>query len=768
MANDPTVQWALANPLGILISEAADAWQSGHVNDVLNLANGALLAASETGGVWLINENGTTLPLSDDWQNPDINCLAQGPDGEHHIFAGGTNGLIRETNLGEALPLLAWQEVTNPLPSEAGDVKRLLVIPRLRRLIAACKGGLYWSVIPATAPKRGCLMPFGKQPPRAPYNWKRAIMDGASSKQGYWDAAIGSTGKNQNRIALEDRRVITIVAGSFLSGGLFVGQWHDTDDLVLRPATVHNPDGTDATALFALMGGTCAVSSCETSPSVVYATCSFRAATGRLFRVLRSGDGGQTWGIGKGFVSNLEDDLWNVAGEQGRDWNNCIAASPTFTNLVALGWGAVFISADSGESWNQVQDDNHLHADIHSVRFAPEGADWAKDLYVGSDGGVARIDMDQYLKGAPAFSQSNYNRFLPTLQCYSTLIRQFWGTLAASPAVTDLIATGSQDNSNLYCVASSAAPTPWTNMDGGDGGWTAFLNGGELLHNVMGEPVTISSFDASGRPVASAPIWINQPVGLPSEMKGPVGERVKNPTFQNELGKSLVAVASPNNHQVFGLFADDASALLYHWGFLGAIPEGETITALGSFSGRTIHLGTYGKMYALDTKSGKVTELTVAVIPKDPSAKLVMGSINRIVYFSESEAFASLNGVSETVQIFSPSTGFSSMVTTSYYVLRLAQSTWTITSGNGLPNEAMYGLEAVQLPSSRFSRALFVSLNRGVYISREEGNAWEEASLNLPRMPHGGDLRFVSFATTPDAFLYLGTFGRSVWRAKLR
>ncbi len=769
MANDPTVKWSLANPFGIRINEEADGWHSGHVNDILDLANGNLLAATQMGGVWLVNTNGTTLPLSDAWAVPDINCLLQGPDDEHHIFAGCNQGIIRETDLGEAVPLLAWKEITNPLPPDAGDVKRLLHIRGLRMIIAACTKGLFWATIPATNPKRGCLMPFSKPPVRPLYNWQRARMDSAPSDQGFWDAALASTKGSINRSTLEDKNLFTIVAGSYMSGGLFVGQFNSAGILVMRPSTIHNDDGTDATGLFTLMGS-CSVASAESSANFVYAACSWHISDARLFRILRSKDGGQSWGICEGFLPNSDDDLSAAAGEHGRDWNNCITVSPNMVNLVAFGWEAVFISPDSGTNWIQASDDRHLHADVHSLRFSPAGSVWAKDLYVGSDGGVARIDMDLLLDKSPDYCQSNYNMFLPTLQCYSTLIRDFWGTITASAAIPHLVATGSQDNSNLYSLASPGSSTPWINMEGGDGGWTAFVNGNTLLHNIMAEPVTATRFDTTGGGLKSAGIAINKAPDDPLEIKGPVAEPVKSPEFRNELGQLIVAFVSPNDNKVYAVYTDDEASVQYHLGLIGNVPLGETITALGSFNGSSLHLSAAGKMYVMDVKNGSIKNLPVEIPKKDPDSIVTPGSVNRIVFFNAEQAYAIMNGSTETIKVFSPGLGSKSIIKTSSYILQLDGSgtKWLVTPGFGLPNELMYGLEAVQVPNSRFARALFVSTDDKIFISREDSTTWQEASAGLPRNPHCGDLRGVSFNGSSEAWLYLGTFGRSMWRAQLR
>jgi hypothetical protein len=175
MGDDPTFQWTLASRYGIQVDEKQDAWHSGHVNDLLELDSGGLLVATQTGGVWSIDTNGDTLPLSDSWEDPDVNCLAFGPDGPQHVFAGCTRGIIRETDLGEALPLIAWKQVATPLPAGAGAVHRIVVIRSVRRIVAACDGGVFWSEIPSSNGNRGCLSVFMPgSGTRQPFDWKPA------------------------------------------------------------------------------------------------------------------------------------------------------------------------------------------------------------------------------------------------------------------------------------------------------------------------------------------------------------------------------------------------------------------------------------------------------------------------------------------------------------------------------------------------------------------------------------------------------------------
>jgi hypothetical protein len=144
MADDARVKWELANHYGILIDQASDTWCSGRMMDVLEIddGNAGLLVASETGGVWSLDHSNNPLPLSNTWDHPDVACLAPGPDGPFHFFAGCRGGVIYETEASHPTPLLAWSPVTEALPKSAGDVHDIAIMTKPRLIFAACIGGL--------------------------------------------------------------------------------------------------------------------------------------------------------------------------------------------------------------------------------------------------------------------------------------------------------------------------------------------------------------------------------------------------------------------------------------------------------------------------------------------------------------------------------------------------------------------------------------------------------------------------------------------------
>jgi hypothetical protein len=83
------------------------------------------------------------------------------------------------------------------------------------------------------------------------------------------------------------------------------------------------------------------------------------------------------------------------------------------------------------------------------------------------------------------------------------------------------------------------------------------------------------------------------------------------------------------------------------------------------------------------------------------------------------------------------------------------------------PKGPFFGLEVA---SSFHGNVLFAATDDKVYTSRDKGlslgNAWMDASQGLPKRPHCGDLRYVP-QPSGRKFIYLSTYGRSIWRASL-
>ena len=155
------LNWLPANPFAILIDPAQNAWHAGHINDVLALDSGGLVLGTDSGGVWLVEGNNSAIPLSEDWDTPNISCLAFGPDGPLHIFAAGD--ALFETDTSALFPLLNWRPVpltpVSPKGVTVGTIICIVVLKQRRRIVLACSNGVFWSSIPTstsrTQPSKG-------------------------------------------------------------------------------------------------------------------------------------------------------------------------------------------------------------------------------------------------------------------------------------------------------------------------------------------------------------------------------------------------------------------------------------------------------------------------------------------------------------------------------------------------------------------------------------------------------------------------------------
>ena len=749
VGNNLGVRWELATPLGISTDPASDAWNSGHVTDVLALDEGGsgLLVGTHTGGLWLITSGGT-IPVSDSWDCPDISCLALGPDNARHVYAGTVHGQIYETASGAAVPLLDWHPIDRPLPSDAGSVQRILVLPRHRRIVALCSGGIFWSHTSGSV----WIGPPWPGRKRARYVWYRA-----TGLSGCYDGAIAAI-RYRERPGQDDLDFVTIVAGA-TSGGAWVGGWSG-DDLHFEQAL------NLATAT------STSVASSDLRANRVYAASSL--GDGRLGGFWQSDDGGLTWALVP--AQNRDGDfLLNVAGGQGTQWNNCVSVMPDRPEVVVLGWNQTFASADEGRTWTQLTATGHLHSDVHALRFGAAGLRPGIALYIASDGGVAETDMEAVARlaadgpgaGQPAY-RSNLNRNLPTIQLYATSNapdRIFSGNLAVSIRGDGFVLAGSQDNGSLFARADGVAP--WLRTAEGDGSASAVW-GDDLFDNLVFGPLDLQHQirdPANDRFTGVQPPPIGR--GGTSSLTPLCLDPVRRPSYRNDNGELMVQVAGAaaqagQQSGVYGLFEATDQPNSYYWLWLGDVPGSPSISAVASVTGSMVWVGTSGaKIFALDS-SGQTppVETPVASRPKaSPTDPAPTGSwIMRIATIQDGRAYAIVSAVYATGNPIS-------------YVIRLDGLSWVDTGwapalGSHAADGLAYGLEVV--PHQR-ADLVFVSSDTQVYASVDKARTWQVVSDGLPARVHGADLRF-GYRRRPDpggTWLYLATFGRSLWRASM-
>jgi hypothetical protein len=800
MPEFPNLRWFQAKTFSIQISPPMapqfwggspdynplnNSWHAGRVNDVLALDYpGAMfahtvLAATDTGGVWEIYppsalSGGDAVPLSDDWDNPDVACLASDHPSRRHIWAGCRQNLpLYDGRLFEAfvdgLSLDPWTPIA--MPAGTGSVWRVAITSDSRRIVVACDGGLLWSVIP----ERGGV-----------YQWSRAegLPPGA-----YYGAAIGRdprTGHDTVAVGVFDQLGDPNANGA--SVGIYAGSWQQGsagEFLGMRAPAVEGLDRTRMTSV--------SIASCRDQPEFMYAISRDGGAgsDGHILGVVRSDDGGQSWTATSTALlaepgGAMTDIIAFSGGDEAGGRLKTISVSPTDSRTVAFGWEHSVVSPNGGDQWfalgpfaldgteagHQAGWEDQVHPDIHAIYFDP--VDVGR-LYIASDGGIAMTT-----DGGGTFT-SIYNMDLRNLQFYSTGIwRQFIGRLAPCPRPFGLVAGGTQDNGNVYTNvpryptrdpeprAGQTNLTPWVAIAPGDGGLACFIGTGQLLQsdNCNGQMSSVRALGPAGFGIQLEP-W--------NDVIVPVRNPRSQPDASGIIAHTLEAVRSPavdrsNNAQnapqlmyalgapllggaVFGLFAlpDGSDA---HWEQLAVVPvDAEAISALWSRDGSVVFVGTTGT-----TRGGRLFALLAAddfqaVQIPTPSDDGELVQIPRIVdneraLFVAFNRHTTVDGRPEQVGRILRYIPLADPGRMQFQVLEA-----------GLQNNRDYF--AMELAEGE--GYLLAATDKRVVLSQDGGDSWQSASQGLPARPHCSDLRFVDVDGVRT--LYLSTWGRSLWLA---
>jgi hypothetical protein len=723
-ADDPKLKWYLVNPYGI--DAGAGSFHAGRTLDVLVTKDGGVIAASETGGVWLLPASSSGIPLSRDWENTEVNCLAFGPDGEGHVYAGlrnigGTTLMETDTSKPVLLRLIApWKSI--PLPSAVGSIYQIAVVSSSRLIVLACDGGVYWSFVPVAGGTYAWSQATGL--PSGAF-FSVAVTNDSDIAAGAWGNP-GSTGVNG------------IFVGSLNSPGL-----GDAATLVLHRAVT---TGIDPKGLYRV-----SIDSCASDRKRVYA---MSVGANRVINaVLRSDDGGETWSAAKANYASEsgifpKGTLMNakLMGDNSAGGSiHRLKVSPVNSGTLSVSGLFAYISRDNGDTWYLLGDQSwenlrSLHADVHEVEFNPNDPT-GKSFVVASDGGVA-ISTDR------GNSWSDLNETYGNLQLYGTSSRGFYGCGSLS---MEVYGDGSQDNGNLYTELDGAAP--WKKLDGGDGGqWHGLRVGGFIRSNMNSATIWRGTWNPEKK-VMEQRIEIPVRVGgsdVTGTTVGLIAANVNSPAHHNGKGQAMYTVGALGG-RVHGLFANDDGGDM-HWEQLSdwVAPRDQIVSAVGSATGEKIYLATFGpqgvQMYMVTTEIGSVSPMGPLPPPLRPSTFSGVdpkARVHRFVVLNDDYAF----GLYTTDQF------------NSGFLLQTVDggTTWDIMPG---PSKTLSSLEL-----DWTTGALYLSDADHVYVSRNKGKTWTRASLGLPQHCEGIDLRFVA---QPDGknFLYLATYGWSLWRVQ--
>jgi hypothetical protein len=713
------VVWRRAHDFSIEIDSGAGAWHAGHVTSILP-ATPVLVVGTNKGGVWLLthrpdaiprSSDWEALPLSFDWDDPNINSLAWGPDGRQHVYVGCRGGalyLIRLDPVAGGFNYVDSSAVQGPA---GGGINALLLEPSSRRLVAGTDYGLWWSTIPADPADAASYSWHNVPVPTgSPASWRSLAF--------YTDATISGLAAGPGGA------VLVAVSGPDSPGWLFRGDWTDVG-LDLKRAKIPNLS-------FGSFLNT-SIASCGTNRQSAWAMTTFDSE--HVGAILHTANGGENWTqlalpeaalvppVPGGEHALSGHALW---------YCNCIAASPADPNLVAVGWtSGPFFGRLNGDSmaWTLPTDNvntPHLHADLHALEFSGSPSD-PNLLYVGTDGGVSYTDD---LGGS---YRSDYNRHLTNLEFYGN-------DLGVSDVEPGLFGGGTQDNGNVF--GDAVATRKLREPEGGDGGAVRFLANRSVVRWWNGQPqVVVSAWD----PVAG---WFSSQASVVSAagaggagLTMPVFDPVRSPSFKDARGRLMYACAGSGSG-VYGLFAatDGTQA---EFDLLATI-AGAAMTSVASADGSAVVAGTTdGRIFFVDSATGSVTEtdMTMAAVPG--------ASIDRLVWVDRDQHYALAQG----------------------HVLRFTGLPgWEPLSGG--PDGACRAIDVARrqhrrgLFNLRLGGRLFAATDSAVFVSDDDGTTWTDASAGLPRTPHVSDIR-VAAHENGEQWVYLASDGWGVWRAEV-
>jgi hypothetical protein len=733
------LNWAPVTPYAI---HSETAWYSGRVMDTLLVGKISIVGTSH-GGVWRVDssrsvvEGFDTRCLTDDWDDPKVNCLAHGPDNNLQVYAGCETTLrffeLDNNNLIAASVLLNLP-VSNP-----HIVFRILIQKEFRRII-----------IPPDPANGGA------------YTWTKA--------SGLPGEVISGLCHGANH---------AIHAGIFGDGsatgnnfGVFKGLFQNSNfNFTRSEITWHDTVTSRDMERISL-------ASCANNRSAAFAAVS---KSERGFRgVLKYNEAQDLW------EDILNQKNFNDAGRpdepgtQG-EFNNAIAVAPDDSNLVALGWQRgtfVFNPSRLFEPPGKLNvirlsklEDVRIRGDVHSLHFTKSG-NGEHELYIGGDGGLLKVS-------GPARTHHSFedhlNVFLPTLLFKDELRAKQYATMDASPTVDGLIAGGLQDNGCKWLKTAKDKYTAWQQMLGGDGGTNTFLANGILISR---ESNTTSKFKSH--------IWnpqlnsfddgsaIPTPVAVESDPKMEICTRIPSPAFRSKQNKLMHAISAAvqetdggntkaGDNLLLGLFENAEGSTKFHWKIIGVMPS--LIKAAASVDGKLVYVSTAdGKIRLLspqkflDGQPNPFTDLPLPTEWQTVKGNAVQFEITKTAVFA----------------LFEESAGGANIG----HILVLDGNRWKEISTPAA--ETIYSIAAdwdlAPNPLDPEDKRLFFSTDAAVYQGVQSTGPqlpgfqtafnWQKSTDGLPARPHCTHLRLGW--DEEKLFLYLSTYGRSVYRAQLR
>jgi hypothetical protein len=692
----------------------------GHLNAVIALGDRDLLVGADTGGVWHlaptagVADNVRAFPLSDDWENPDILCLAHGPDGTGHAFAGCRTLTEKLPDRYTSLPVVYEAAPTSPgvwrvvMDGSAFGSVYGIGVAEGRRLVVATSTGVWWSQLPDPhVPARARV-----------FSWQAALWSaGTVSAVGYTSLAI-----------VDGKPVVSASSG----GTIWAGAWDKRGALSM-------------TQTFAgLAGGRSSLAVCAGRPQRLW--CVVAQGSGQIGGVFRSDTGGRSWSPVVGTANDgdpsTQGTLAEYGGSQG-GYNNSIAVSPVDPDTVLIGWqSGILRSTNGGQSylrWSGWRDG--LHPDVHALYFDPRDPS-GNTLFVGSDGGLSSTtDLGDTFSSA-------WNRSLANLQFASVPCRNAYGTMTISPSTAGRVAVGLQDNGVVWGSGSGA----WRTIGPGDGAAAVITSDNNVvIGSASAAGAAVLTPTATGYGASHTPPYVQADGTRAGGLPDPITEAVVRP---GHAGPPVLALGGngPDPTTVFGLRYDKPDLSDAVWARLASLPTGTSIWSFAAADDATIFVGTSpAKVFRLDLseRGWTPTELTgmPTLIAGQPDPD---GAITRIIVLSDGSMAVAYNE--------SP---YASGCTAGQLLHRdVSSGTWSRINGPGTGLELLpvFGLDVDTWG------VIYAATDNHVFAAAGPSQPWHDMSAGLPRRVHLGHLRFVRYPSGGIA-LIAGTWGRSAWKA---
>ena len=417
-----------------------------------------------------------------------------------------------------------------------------------------------------------------------------------------------------------------------------------------------------------------------------------------LLGVFRSANGGNTW-------TNIAGSHFDDEGQM--SYGNAIAVHPQNPNHVICGGVDLHVTSNGGTLWRRASQwdaprggPDYAHAD-HHVLLMP--AAMPGRVYSANDGG---LDVSE----DGGMTWANRSNGLSVTMYYDMDIAQ-----------TDprLFGGGAQDNGTLVTTTGRADDA--FELLGGDGGW-----------------MVVDPNDASH-------VYASYQFGGMYRFRAGTRRKVSPPFKDEDSGGMWMVYITfdPNradtvytgNQRVYRTTNDGVS-----WDALTPVLDGSPISAIevAAADSNSVYIGTEnggffrsldgGATWSANLASSTLPSVMITRIETHPTnAKDVYVTVGN---FGNSHVFRSLD----------------------------SGSTWTDIDGGQLPDVPHHAL----LMRAGIPDELYVCNDAGVYLTRDGGNTWLNATLNLPNVMVV-DLVLHNATKT----LYAATYGRSIWRIKL-